>query len=80
MEFQSLGRFFVWCTILNGGILILWATFFMFAPDLVYRIQSKWFPISRETYNVIMYSFIGFFKVVFLVFNVVPYISLLIIG
>ena len=70
----------MWCSIINGGILTLWTIFFMFAPDLVYRTQSKWFPIPRETYNVVLYSMLGLFKIVFLVFNVVPYVALLIIG
>ncbi len=51
----------------------------IWAPDLVYRTQSKWFPISRETFDVIIYSFLGLFKVVFLVFSAVPYAALLII-
>ncbi|WP_415408307.1 DUF6868 family protein [Sulfurovum sp. CS9] len=52
--------------------------FFLFAPNFVYRIQSYWFPIPipRETYNVIIYSFFGFFKVIFIVFNIVPYVAL----
>ena len=52
----------------------------MVAPNLVYRLQSRWIPISRETFDVVFYSFIGFFKVVVLVFNVVPWIALVIIG
>jgi len=80
MDVQTLTTFFMWCTIINGGILILWATFFMFASDLVYLTQSKWFPIPRETFNVVFYSFLGLFKIVFLVFNVVPYVALLIVG
>ncbi len=50
------------------------------APDLVYRTQNKWFPIPRETFNVVIYSFLGLFKIFFLVFNAVPYVALLIIG
>jgi hypothetical protein len=50
------------------------------APGLVYRTQSKWFPLPRETFNVVIYSFLGLFKIVFLVFNVVPYVALLIVG
>jgi hypothetical protein len=42
--------------------------------------QNRWFPIPREIYNVVIYSFLGLFKIAFLVFNVVPYIALLIIG
>jgi len=80
MELQTLTAFFMWCTIINGGIFILWMAFCVFAPDLVYRTQSKWFPIPRETFNVVIYSFLGLFKIVFLVFNVVPYVALLIVG
>ena len=79
MDIQAMTDFFMWCTIMNGALLLLWTAFFIFAPDLVYRTQSKWFPIPRETFNVVMYSFIGLFKIVFIVFNVVPYIVLLII-
>jgi len=80
MDIQTPTSFFMWCIIMNGALLLLWATFCISAPDLVYRTQSKWFPIPRETFNVVMYSFIGVFKIVFIVFNVVPYVALLIIG
>jgi len=80
MDIQTLTKFFMWCTIINGGLFLLWTTMFMFAPDLVYRTQSKWIPIPRETFNVVMYSFLGLFKIVFLVFVVVPYVVLLIVG
>ncbi len=74
MSIQTLTSFFMWCTIINGGLLALWTSMFMLAPDMVYRTQSKWFPIPRETFDVVMYSFLGLFKIVWLVFNVVPYV------
>jgi hypothetical protein len=80
MDIQTLTTFFMWCTIINGGIFIVWSVFSMLTPNLVYRTQSKWFPIPRETFNVIIYSFLGLFKTFFLFFNVVPYVALLIIG
>ena len=80
MAIGTLTTFFMWCTIINGSLLGLWISLCIVAPDLVYRTQKKWFPIPRETYNVVMYSFLGFFKVVFLIFNLVPYIALLIVG
>ncbi|MFQ5683506.1 MAG: DUF6868 family protein [Candidatus Binatia bacterium] len=80
MDIQTLTTFFMWCTIINAGILILWIVFFVFAPDFVYRTQSTWFPIPRETFDVVLYSFLGLFKVVFLVFNLVPYVALLIVA
>ena len=78
MDIQTLTTFFMWCTIINGGILILWFIFIVFAPDFIYRIQTRWFPIPRETFNVAMYTFYGLFKVLFIFLNVVPYVALLI--
>jgi hypothetical protein len=80
MDIQTLTTFFMWCTVINGGMLVLWSVFLFFAPDLTYRTQVRWFPIPRETFTVIFYCFLGAFKIVFYVFNLVPYIALLIIG
>ena len=79
MDIHTLTRFFMWCTIINGGLFVYTAAMCMLAPNLVYRIQSKFFPMPRGTFNVVIYSFLGLFKIIFLVFNVVPYLALLII-
>jgi hypothetical protein len=70
----------MWCTIINGSLLLLWAAFCLLTPDLVYRTQSLFFPIPRQTFDVIIYAFLGLFKIFFLVFNVVPFVALLIMG
>jgi hypothetical protein len=70
----------MWCTVINVAIYIVWVLFVLIAPDFVYRLQTKWIPISRDTFNVLMYSFMGAFKVVIIVFCFVPYLSLLIIS
>ena len=80
MDIETLTRFFMWCTIMNGALLALWTTMLILAPDLVYRMQSKRFPIPRKTFDVVMYSFLGLFKMFVLAFNLVPYIALLIVG
>lgn len=80
MDLQTLTRFFMWCSIMNGGLLLFWTTMCLLAPELVYRTQRIWFPIPRETFDVVIYSFLGLFKIFFLVFNLVPYLALLIIG
>jgi len=80
MDIQTLTLFFMWCTIINSGVLIFLTLVLMVAPNLTYRLQSKFIPITQETFYIVFYSFMGFFKVVVLVFNVVPWIALLIIG
>ena len=46
----------------------------------VYRLQSRFFPIPRETFNVVIYSFLGLYKIFVIVFCLVPYLALLILG
>ena len=60
MDIQTLTTFFMWCTIINGIIFALWTVFSIFALDFMYRTQHKWFPIPSETFNVVIYSFLGF--------------------
>ena len=80
MDVQTLTTFFMWCTIINGALLLFWTACCIAALDWVYRTQSTFFPMPRETWNVAMYAFLGAFKIVFLVFNVVPYVALLFVG
>lgn len=78
MDIQMLRVFFMWCTIINVGLLVLYSLICAFAGGLIYRLHVKFFPISREAFNVVLYSWLGLYKVAFLVFNLVPYIVLLI--
>jgi hypothetical protein len=80
MDVQLLTQFFMWCTILNFGFLMFSFLFLVFGSAFVYRVHSKWFPMQRETFNVVLYSFLGMYKIVWLVFNVVPWAALKIIG
>jgi hypothetical protein len=80
MDIQTLANFFMWMTIINGALFVYCATICVFAPDWLYRMQSRWFPLPRETFDAVIYWFLGLFKVVFIVFNLVPYLALLIVG
>lgn len=80
MDARVLTSFFMWCTIINGSLLLLWTVISALAPDLLYRTQKWLFPIPREKIDVVIYSFLGLFKIVFLVFNLVPFIALKLVG
>ena len=80
MDIQTLTTFFMWCTILNVALLLLSSLMCICAGDWAYRIHSKLFSISRETFNVVIYSFIALYKLLVIVFILIPYIALLIIG
>ena len=70
----------MWCTIINVSLLVISFLFCAFAGDWVYSMHSKWFPISREAFNVAIYSFLGLYKIFVLMFNLVPYIAFVIMG
>jgi len=80
MDIQTLTTFFMWCTILNVALLLLSSLMCICAADWAYRIHSKLFSISKETFNVVIYSFIALYKLLVIVFILIPYIALLIIG
>ena len=79
MDIQTLTTFFMWCTILNVALLLLSSLMCICAADWAYRIHSKLFSISRETFNVVIYSFIALYKLLVIVFILIPYVALSII-
>jgi hypothetical protein len=80
MDIITLKAFFLWCTIINLVMLLCSSTFCAFAGDWIYSIHGRLFKIPRETFNTLIYSFVAFYKMVWIVFNLVPYIALLIIA
>ena len=80
MSIETIREFFMWCTILNVALLLLSSLICVCARDWAYQIHSKLFSISRETFNVAIYSFLGLYKIFVFVFTLIPYIALSIIG
>jgi hypothetical protein len=68
----------MWCTILNAGILALWISVFAALPDFTYRLQTKFFPMSRDAFNIVIYCAYALYRLVFIVFVFIPFVALLI--
>jgi len=79
MSIEQVRDLFMWCSIINVALLLLSSLMCIFAADWVYRRHSKFFKISREAFNVAIYSFIGVWKILIILFNIVPWIALLIL-
>ncbi len=80
MDMETLTRFLMWCSIINGGLLVFSFLMIACAGDLVYRMHTRFLPMSRETFNVVIYSIIGGCKILWGIFNLVPFIALKIIA
>lgn len=80
LNIQGLRDFLMWCSIINGTLLVLWSLMLVFAADSIYRMHGKRFSVSREAFDIILYSFLGFYKILFLVFNLVPFLAIMVIN
>ena len=79
MDMELLKEFFKWCTILNIVLYMYVALLIAFMSDWIFKVHSKLFSLERGEFNTVLYSFLGLYKIIIIVFNLVPYLVLLII-
>lgn len=76
MDLQILSRFFMWCTLINAGLLILSFLFWFLAADLMFKLCGHWFQFPRESFSLLYLSLLGLFKLLIVIFNAVPWLVL----
>ena len=76
---ESVRKTLLWCAVINYGILLVWFLFFMLAHDWMYLFHSRWFHISVEQFDMLHYAGMAIYKVGILLFNLVPYVALVIV-
>ena len=81
MSLETMRTLLLWCAVLNYGLLLGWALIFLFRPlhEGIHRLTSRWFRLSVEQFDAINYAGIVLYKVGVLLFNLVPYVALLLV-
>ncbi|QKE63913.1 hypothetical protein HNE05_11315 [Aquipseudomonas campi] len=79
MMVSELKAFLIWSSIINYGVLFLWFGVFVFAHDWVYRMHTRWFKLSVESFDALNYGGVTVYKIGVVLFNLVPLIALSII-
>ncbi len=79
MDILALRTFFFWVTIFNAILLFITMAIYTRGGNWVYSVHGRLYPMTRETFNVAIYCFVGAMKLIVLMFNLVPYLALLII-
>ena len=77
---QKIPTVLLWCAIINYGLLMFWFILFTAAHDSVYRLTGQWYGLSIDQFNVMMYGGMMVFKLGIVLFNLVPYVALRIVG
>ena len=74
MTIDALQGILGWGIVINIAFLLWWFLFIVFAHDWVYKMHTKWFKISVETFDAIHYAGIAFYKILMFVLFIIPYI------
>ena len=79
MSIDVVPNFFLWCTVINYLVLVVWFLLLVFPHQWLYRFWGKWFPLTAEQLDAINFGAITLYKLGILLFNLVPYIALRIV-
>ncbi len=79
MNLEHLTDLFKWMTIINIGLLVLSSVLVIVLKNIMCKMHAKLFGIDDEKVAIVAYGYLGIFKILVIVFNIVPYISLLLI-
>ncbi len=80
MSVETVRDALLWCAVINYGMLLWWFVFFRFGHAGMLRLHGRWFSVSADRFDAIHYALMGMYKVGILLFNLVPYIALRIVG
>jgi hypothetical protein len=70
----------LWCTIMNYALLVAWFLLYLFPHEWMYGIWRKWFHLSNEQFDALNFAGMTLYKLGIILFNLVPYLALLIVG
>jgi Zn-dependent protease len=77
---ETLREFLGWCTVINMGILLIAAIVAGPMRGVVSGIYSKMYGLSEADLSRAYFQYLAHYKIAIYVFNLVPYIALVIIA
>lgn len=80
MNIDEIRQVLLWSFVINYAVLFLWFGVFIFAHDWLYRMHTRWFRLSVETFDALNYGGVAVYKLGVILLNVVPWIALTIVS
>ena len=80
MSVEAAKHFLLWSLLINYGVLLFWFLVFLLAHSWMFRLHGRWFQLSRERFDAIHYGAMAAYKIGILLFNLAPYVALVLIG
>jgi len=79
MTLDLFTELFKWMTIINICVFIISAILTMVLKKTVCKMHGRLFGINKDNVPIILYGYLGVYRIFILIFNLVPYFSLLIL-
>ncbi len=79
MSFQTLEAFLFWSLIINSGLYLLTVIAVLTMKGFVYKVHNRLFGLNEESVDHEVLRYLANFKLLILVFNLTPWLALLII-
>lgn len=80
MTISELKDFLLWSTAINYCIVLVWFAAFVYAHDWLFRMHTRWFKLSAESFDALNYAGVALYKIGIVLLNLVPLITLYIIS
>lgn len=80
MNLELARSIFLWCTAINYGVLLVWLLIFALARDWLHRFHGRWFRLSGERFDALHYAGMSVYKIGIILFNLVPFLVLCVVG
>ena len=76
MSIETARSFFLWCSVMNIVLLLVWAALATLGRHWLYRLVSRLFRVPPEHLDMLNLAGITLYKSGVLLFNIVPCIAL----
>ncbi len=79
MDMNTLETFLGWCLVVNIGVLLIWALA-MLTGDWAMRLQTGVSKLDLGQVRALNFQLMGQFKLLIFIFNLAPWLALVIMG
>jgi len=75
-KIELIREFLGWCSVINIGLGLFSVIFMIFLRDPISRIHSKMFNLDEADLSRGYFQFLAQYKIITIIFNIVPYLVL----
>ena len=76
MNPDAIKELLLYSLVFNYVILLIWFGVFSLGHDWMYRLHSRWFSLSAETFDALHYAGMTVYKIGIIMLNIAPLVAL----